>query len=1546
MLRGIDISHGQGNIDWDKLAPQLDFVFIKATQSSGPQWADGPVSRTCFADSKFKTNREKAKAHNLIRGYYHFAIPSYVAFHDALDAAGGKAVSPSDYQSDAAEQANFFCDTVGALEPGELDLVLDLEATKYSHGDHTLNDEERRELQAWTVTFIETVQARYPGRTVIIYTYSAFVKSMVSSAAPMPPSILACPLWIAALSHGTTGTPPQNTAEWESWATTVDGKGYNPRPPVWPSWAFWQFSWKSHLDGMPSASTDVDADLFFGSMAELRRFAHLDSIVYPLDQDAPAHYAVNEGGDGGFFPIGANNFWHGGIHLDTRDRLQSVADGKLVAYRATKKPLEITLGGQKLPLSSGFMLTHHTRYTPKGAKIDFFTLYAHTQPIDSYTDAQKEAPPPLFSKPKIVVSTAEDGHGMAARDAADQGTILGVIPKWAYFDVVPNAKASWSTTAKKVVWGAVSGFAEIETRSLKISGNTYQCTTLEDAPAEALMGLNVRNASAGKKVIRVAPLGSKLELKDMTSAVQGGKLVAGWYELSGGGWVCIRTSDSPTATLTFTLDGAQLDKVIKVDRPIAPGIVLGYPGPYFTKESTVHVEIFTADVGFMKNPKGDKGGPTTLKVPAGTVFKKRKDSPDELIQIDAPADAQMRVIKKGDPYLKVEVLEYVGWTQRDALGDYNSSTRKYTLQAPLETLLLGDPETGEPLTINAAQGTKITFYKQDGDHRKVGYPLLQSEREPRTGFALPVELGKPNSAKDRYTLAGPLATLHKVDPTTLVDFSEDAGKNAADLWIDLLVTPDPAVFKDASGKIWQEAEFAPGQKGWFRQDAPGIKPFSAYDWPRWQRIQDYGNFSDDGLCDAAEIVGIVDTDGDGEMTSTEIKHAMQDPRYTDKFRYLACMHPTEWAGELKGIERLGGPPWHIGKEMLDATKDYIKKLGYWDDLAGADLPSKTKVWHVHPIAFLEHLRKLTLLPTAPATIVPAPTTGTEVFLLCGHKVEDNPRCVRDKLGKLEVVASVSKGKDTISVLHHDSAAPSPASLQIKGPNNALIEAKAGTTEGGDYTQYTFDAEHTAPDNFNIISGEFWQQLFLGRTYRIQNLARPVDVIAYPTHKWKLGIKFPAMKSLKVGSKLEKQSMAVAGPGYFGAAKKTTHTLEIEKTGWKKVKETTSVETSKATGVVVTNSQIAVINQNVAKLEYTQEAASNKVVSAVSLSRDNEDISLKKVPALKALFSIVEVVNDIMGVIRAIQDNVPKVGWYAEVEVQVLQGKLGLEWQWKEHRDHRAFLWMKAGIEMTLFSISLEIGVGVSGCSFKAQVFAKVEGAVETALSAERVSPDAWDAVQIPLKVSITGTVGARFEAGNFINVEATLETALEVEGTLKLNTSKGLGASVSFTWTGLKGKINASIGKGGSLGSYSGSQTFIDSVDLGSSEWPSPEPYNPEYTPRARIKEIISGEVTGFWNGIQVYSGDRAWSDDEMVEKLTKKIDSRTDIRRDTRSIEGLVKDIRQRLDGKRKDGGFWRGEYIEGAAFDRFVYSGELDGIMTTSYVDPCKDMLNKVGP
>jgi lysozyme len=65
-VKGIDVSHHQGDIDWNKVAGEgIQFVYIKATEADD------------FIDKKFKSNWGGAKNEGIKTGSYHFYSLAY-----------------------------------------------------------------------------------------------------------------------------------------------------------------------------------------------------------------------------------------------------------------------------------------------------------------------------------------------------------------------------------------------------------------------------------------------------------------------------------------------------------------------------------------------------------------------------------------------------------------------------------------------------------------------------------------------------------------------------------------------------------------------------------------------------------------------------------------------------------------------------------------------------------------------------------------------------------------------------------------------------------------------------------------------------------------------------------------------------------------------------------------------------------------------------------------------------------------------------------------------------------------------------------------------------------------------------------------------------------------------------------------------------------------------------------------------------------------------------------------------------------------------------
>lgn len=176
-IHGIDISHYQGDIDWELLQNAMiercpvRFILIKATEG------------TSRIDPKFKDNFEQAREYGFIRGAYHFWSN----------------------KSSARNQAYFFLDNV-KLENGDLPPVLDVE--------HKPKTESVEDFQRDVLTWLHIVEDRYHAKP-IIYTYYKFKTAYLNT-----PVFDDYPYWIA---HYYVDKIEYN-GEWRFWQHTDAGR--------------------------------------------------------------------------------------------------------------------------------------------------------------------------------------------------------------------------------------------------------------------------------------------------------------------------------------------------------------------------------------------------------------------------------------------------------------------------------------------------------------------------------------------------------------------------------------------------------------------------------------------------------------------------------------------------------------------------------------------------------------------------------------------------------------------------------------------------------------------------------------------------------------------------------------------------------------------------------------------------------------------------------------------------------------------------------------------------------------------------------------------------------------------------------------------------------------------------------------------------------------------------------------------------------------------------------------------------------------------------
>ena len=176
-IRGIDISHYQGKIDWQRLQNAMiekcpvRFIMIKATEGS------------TRLDNCFNDNFRNAREYGFIRGAYHFWSN----------------------KSSARDQAQFFLNKVH-LQAGDLPPVLDVE-----HKPSDMSTEDfQREILAW----LHAVEDKYHVKP-IIYTYYKFKMKYLGT-----PVFDDYPYWIAHYYVDKV----EYKGEWKFWQHTDAGR--------------------------------------------------------------------------------------------------------------------------------------------------------------------------------------------------------------------------------------------------------------------------------------------------------------------------------------------------------------------------------------------------------------------------------------------------------------------------------------------------------------------------------------------------------------------------------------------------------------------------------------------------------------------------------------------------------------------------------------------------------------------------------------------------------------------------------------------------------------------------------------------------------------------------------------------------------------------------------------------------------------------------------------------------------------------------------------------------------------------------------------------------------------------------------------------------------------------------------------------------------------------------------------------------------------------------------------------------------------------------
>ena len=671
-------------------------------------------------------------------------------------------------------------------------------------------------------------------------------------------------------------------------------------------------------------------------------------------RDAQEYFRALSQAQDGFYPIGYNGQWHGGIHFGAETGtslaqdvgIRCIADGEVIAYRIDDDYPTVEYQTCAAAIySRGFVLIRHRLQLPPAPRT-----------TQTGANAQANTKTPPQAEPSLVFYS-----------------LYMHLRNW-------KAYASDTNLKRPAFWDGATYLVGTRALDSDRSKNTF-------IPVAGGTGSNLRDAD--NKMAGFAPRGVKLKLGEahstrrtyyqISEVVEGTTYpdnVVGLYAYKGTG-----TSREGLDSISEPLDKGAVH-LLQTPVEIKAGDLIGHLGQYHrysdmnplasscTDRPLVHLEVFTGQdlqqfitQSRSRDPQLDAKQKTLLHIKPGARFVQPAE-PD----IDLPAD-EAAVFVGGDAASR--------WVKgkRGTVGTVNgnpagfvSATRTYADGRIFISAI--NPTSGDELGLEALEALSSTAKR------------AYTQRKLLTPAAGDVWLER-NAANALNTAAGPVR-LWSDFPLKVANASGDAAAHSRVVPIKSADT----TAKEADGTRWFRAEAGGGTTGsligWVREkDHPDVVLCSPWAWPGFVLMDTgtlqpkdlYGRLLDktrqaltserrqmESLGQSAEqsplfdaLCRAIDTDGKDNITPLELRAALGKPWLTQTLSRLAIKHHSEWAGPMDrwdAIDELIPEP---RKQDWTKEKARIRELQFWDNVKGNNgFPTEPKVHHLHPVGFVEN----------------------------------------------------------------------------------------------------------------------------------------------------------------------------------------------------------------------------------------------------------------------------------------------------------------------------------------------------------------------------------------------------------------------------------------------------------------------------------------------------------------------------------------------------------------------------------------------------------------
>nr|WP_260416116.1 hypothetical protein [Pseudomonas cichorii] len=622
----------------------------------------------------------------------------------------------------------------------------------------------------------------------------------------------------------------------------------------------------------------------------------------------------------GYYPLGANGLWHGGVHFDENTGLVSdltevrcIADGEVVAYRIDEAyPKSDSVSTQSV-YSTGFVLVKHRLEVPNlpasvpapgsppapvvpGPSLTFFSLYMHLLDWEGYKTNPALVRPKFWSKDiyQVKENLPTKSLGLRVRSAeSGQSPVLAVLPRGTTVFTKPaEATKKWLEIVSVIP--AVTGLEPntgwvFKGEMVHLGGDRYFIGEgAKDIPTDQKSGANVRDSTSNGLPIALLPAGTQIRISDEQAAKKYRKLV----EIVSGQSTPVLAVDADGKLPGFVwLDDLEaksephspMGKVVSLPLAfkIKAGEVIGHVGKYqnnsdVAPKSLLHLEVFSCEDGkaFLDQSRSRATG---LSSAEKTLVKISKDTKLILHTEGIGTSNPPKVTDPGnvigyDFFIPVSVLEALPADKKIKESVVMSGSTTTTHWWRLDGVL-GD-----------ALGKGI-----DGWFAEPDTSLSRCSPHEWSGFEFIEE-----TVSNAEHMA---AYLHDID-----ELSEDEK---------LIYSPKAST--SAKGPVKER------------------------------------------------LYSIIDTDNNDRLTIEEIRKALSKPWFSQPISKLMTKYESEWLYNAEKWDALDELMEHTAAQPnLDwvAEKKRIKALAWWDDLAGSqNLSLDGKVWYIHAISAIANFDK-------------------------------------------------------------------------------------------------------------------------------------------------------------------------------------------------------------------------------------------------------------------------------------------------------------------------------------------------------------------------------------------------------------------------------------------------------------------------------------------------------------------------------------------------------------------------------------------------------------